>query len=85
MISFLKNTWEKVRRIFGFHHNSKYVSDYLNDANMRSSIFMSSIIVVLETWLLIRQTEKYIIPTMTNPENTKSLFQVVFTNTSNFW
>lgn len=85
MKSFLKNTWDKVRRIFGFHHNSKYVRDYLNDANMRSSIFMSAIIVMLETWLLIRQTQKYIIPTMTNPDNTKSLFQVVFTNTSNFW
>ena len=85
MKNFIKQTWEKVRKIFGLHSNSKYVRDYLNDANMRSAIFMSAIIAALEIWLLIRQTDKYIIPTMTNPDNTKSLFQVIFTNTSNFW
>lgn len=46
---------------------------------------MSFVIFALEVWLLIRQTDKYIIPTLTDPENTKTFFQVVFQNTSNFW
>ena len=85
MINFFKSSWNWLRKIFGLHRNSKYVRDYLNDANVRSAVFMSAIIIALEVWLLIRQTDKYIIPTMTNPENTSNLFKVVFTNTSNFW
>lgn len=85
MINFIKSSWKWLRSIFGLHRNSKYVRDYLNDANVRSAIFMSAIIIALEVWLLIRQTDKYIIPTMTNPDNTNSLFKVIFTNTSNFW
>ena len=85
MKTFFQNAWNNIRRIFGLHSNSKYVRDYLNDANVRSGVFMSAIIFVLEVWLLIRQTDKYIIPTMTDPSNTNSLFKVVFLNTSNFW
>ena len=81
----MKKLWESIRNIFGLNRNSKYVKNYLNDANMRSGVFMSAIIVVLEIWLLFRQLDKYIIPTLNNPENTKSWFQVVFQNTSNFW
>ena len=81
----LKKLWDSFRDIFGLRRNSKYVSNYLNDANMHSGIFMSAVIFVLEVWLIIRQTDKYIIPTLTSPDNTYSFFRVVFTNTSNFW
>lgn len=84
-MSTLKKFWDKFRDVFGLHRNSKYVSNYLNDANMHSGIFMSGVIFVLEVWLLIRQTDKYIIPTLTSPDNKYSFFRVVFTNTSNFW
>lgn len=85
MRKFLSTTWDKVRDIFGIRKNSKYVANFLNEANMRSGIFMSGVIFVLEAWLLIRQTDKYIIPTLSDPANTFSVFRVVFTNTSNFW
>ena len=49
---------------------------------MRSGVFMAFVIFVLEIWLVIRQTRKYIIPTLTSPDNTASWFQVVFQNTS---
>ena len=52
---------------------------------MRSAIFMSSVIFVLEIWLILRQTHKYIVPTLMNPANTASPFQVIFQNTSNFF
>ena len=81
-MKFLSKLWNGFLDIFGIRKNSKYVKGYLNEANMRSGIFMSFVIFVLEIWLVIRQTRKYIIPTMQNPENTYSLFRVVFSNTS---
>ena len=81
----LKLFWQKIRDIFGFRKNTRYVSDYLNQANMRSGVFMSAVIFLLEIWLLLRKLDKYIIPTMNNPENTYSLFRVIYMNTSNFW
>ncbi len=80
----LSKIWNGFLNIFGLRKNSKYVKGYLNEANMRSAVFMSFVIFVLEVWLIIRQTQKYIIPTLTNPENTASAFQVIFQNTSNF-
>ena len=81
----LKQFWDNFLTIFGIRKNSKYVKNYLNDANMRSAIFMSVVIFVLEIWLILRQTQKYIIPTLQNPNNTYSVFRVIFTNTSNFF
>ena len=77
MSKFFKTVWQKIVDIFGLSHNSKYVKEYLNEANMRSGIFMSAIIIILEIWLLFRQTNKYVIPSLNagNP-----FFQVIFTN-----
>ena len=81
----LSKIWNGFLNIFGLRKKSRYVKNYLNEANMRSAIFMSSVIFVLEIWLIIRQTQKYIIPTLANPANTLSPFQVIFQNTSNFF
>ena len=43
----MKKFWKTFAGIFGLNKNSKYVKNYLNEANMRSGIFMSAIIVVL--------------------------------------
>ena len=55
VLSFLKN-------LFGFKKNSKYVKTYLNDANIKSSIYMSFIVICLEIYMIFRQTRKYIKP-----------------------
>ena len=81
-MNFFSKFWNGFLNIFGIRKQSKYVKNYLNEANMRSAAFMSFVIFVLEVWLVIRQTRKYIIPTMQDPENTYSLFRVVFSNTS---
>ncbi len=47
--------------LFGFRINSKYVKKYFNEANMRSTIYMSFVIIILEIWLVIRNTNKYVI------------------------
>ena len=71
----IKKLWNFIRDLFGFRINSKYVKNYLNDANVKSSIYMSSIIIILEIWMIVRQTKKYIIPALTNSDS--SIWQVV--------
>ena len=81
----LSKIWNGFLNIFGLRKKSKYVKNYLNEANMRSAIFMSSVIFVLEIWLILRQTQKYIVPTLMDPDNTYYVFRVIFQNTSNFF
>ncbi len=78
----LKRVWNWFLDLFGIRKNSKYVSGYLNEANMRSGIYMAGVIAVLECWLIIRQHEKYIIPDVNNGTN---YFDSLLTNTSLFW
>ena len=78
----LKTVWKKIKQVFGISKNTKYVKDYLDMSNMRSGIYMSAIIFVLEIWLLIRQTDKYIVPAV---RDGSPFFQTMFVNTSNFW
>ena len=84
----LSNLWNGFLNIFGLRKNSKYVKNYLNEANMRSGVFMAFVIFVLEIWLVIRQTNKYIYPALTNPSDPsfgQPWFKIVFTNTSLFF
>ena len=48
--------------LLGFEHLSKYERDYLHDANIRSCSYMGFIVVLLELWMLTRQTYSKIIP-----------------------
>ena len=41
----------------GFEKQSKYVSDYFYRTNMRASIYMSIVVIVLEVWMIIRMTK----------------------------
>ena len=96
MKKFFSNVWSGLKKflltiqdVFGLHHNSKYVKNYLNEANMRSGIYMSGIIFILEIWLVIRQFDKYIIDIFKSAETLAKFahgpFQVIFMYTSNFW
>lgn len=76
-MKYLKLFWQKFRDLFGLHKNSQYMKAYMNSANMRSGVFMSAVIVVLEIWLVIRQTGKYVIPAINSGAPT---FQAVFQN-----
>ncbi|HOH87377.1 bifunctional diguanylate cyclase/phosphodiesterase [Ruminococcus sp.] len=40
----------------GFEKQSKYVRDYFYITNMRASIYMSIVVIVLEVWMIIRMT-----------------------------
>ena len=78
----LSKIWNGFLNIFGLRKKSKYVKNYLNEANMRSAIFMSVVIFVLEIWLVLRQTHKYVIPQLADPNNTLNWFETIFSNTS---
>lgn len=64
----VNKAWDFFSDLMGFRRNSKYVRTYLNDANIKSSIYMSFIIIVLEIWMIIRQLNEYIVPNWSTPE-----------------
>lgn len=82
------NTAIKVRdyilRLFGFKKNSRYVTNYLNEANIKSTIYMSFIIIVLEIWMIIRSIDKYVVGKDATREGF-NFFSSMFNRTSQFW
>lgn len=78
----LQKVWNQIRNILGFRKNSKYVSRHLNEANIRSSIYMCAVVFVIEVWMIIRSTNKYVVPAINNGKN---WFDAIFQNTSLFW
>ena len=87
----VKKFFSKFADMFGFKKSTKYVSDYLHKANMRSGIFMAAIVAILEVWLVIRQHTKYIIndvhgiSSKGTPMDPIPYFQSLFNRTSLFW
>ena len=69
-------------RIFGFERLSKYENDYLHDANIRSSRYMGFIVVLLEIWMLVRQTYSKLIPKLQAGGDFSELF---IKYTSKYW
>ena len=78
----VKKFFAKFADMFGFKKSTRYVSEYLHKANMRSGVFMAAVVAILEVWLVIRQHLKYIIPAV--KEGTP-YFKSLFDNTSLFW
>ena len=56
----MKKFFGRVAEVLGFNKNTKYVNNYIREANVRSAIFMSAVIIILELWLIFRQTQKYL-------------------------
>ncbi|MBQ9457944.1 MAG: GGDEF domain-containing protein [Bacilli bacterium] len=75
---------KSIAGLFGIRKHSKYVRRYLAEANVRNSIFMAAVIIVLEIWLVCRQFDKYLIPGWSNG-SLQPGFEAVFSYTSNFW
>ena len=78
----MKRALSFLAHILGFETLSKYETDYLHDANIRSSSYMGFIVVLLEIWMLARQTRSKIIPKL---EAGGDLFQLVVKYTSKYW
>lgn len=78
----MKKAFGFISRVFGFEKLSKYESDYLHDANIRSCSYMGFIIVLIELWMLIRQTQTKILPKYQAGED---LFGLLVKYTSKYW
>ncbi len=78
----MKKASSFLSHIFGFERLSKYESDYLHDANIRSCSYMGFIVVLLELWMLIRQTYSKIIPKY---QAGGDLFELFVKYTSKYW
>ncbi|WP_294471801.1 bifunctional diguanylate cyclase/phosphodiesterase [uncultured Ruminococcus sp.] len=52
---------EKITTMLGLRPHSEYVKNYFYDTNMRASIYMSVIVIVLEIWMIIRLTKTIIV------------------------
>lgn len=77
----MKKFFEQVKYLFGFKKNEKTVRNYLYDTNIKSGIFMSAVVAMLEIWLIIRQFDKYVIPLWNESPNQ---FALLFSNISVF-
>ena len=76
----MANIIKRVLAFFGFNRNTKYVTNYIRVANVKSGIFMAAVIFILEAWLILRQFDKYIIP-----EWGERGFGGILYYTSTFW
>lgn len=78
----MKDAPNFITHLFGFEKLNKYEIEYLHDANIRSSSYMGVIVVLLEIWMLIRQTYSKIIPKLQAGED---LFELIVRYTSKYW
>ena len=78
----MKKALRSFMRILGFEKLDRYESDYLHDANIRSCSYMGFIVVLIEVWMLVRQTQTKIIPKYQAGE---ALFDLLVKYTSKYW
>ena len=77
-----KKTGKFLSGILGFEKLTKYENDYLHDANIRSCSYMGFIVVLLELWMLIRQSYSKILPKI---QSGNDPFQMIVKYTSKYW
>ncbi|MBR6917161.1 MAG: EAL domain-containing protein [Clostridia bacterium] len=78
----MKEAVHFILHVFGFEKLSRYENEYLHEANMRSSSYMGGIVVLLEIWMLIRQTYSKIVPKVQAGGDFSELF---IKYTSKYW
>ena len=76
----LKTLMEWVVDLFGFKKNSKYVSRYNREATIASGVYMSSVVVILEIWMILRYIKRYVFEAQEAAD-----FATVMKYTRNFW
>ncbi len=51
----------RLKKWLGLEKQSRYVKNYFYAANMRASIYMSAIVIILELWMIARMTKTVIV------------------------
>ena len=78
----MKKALRFLSHLLGFDRLSKYENDYLHDSNIRSSSYMGFIVVILEAWMLIRQSYSKILPKL---EAGGDFLELLMKYTSKYW
>ena len=78
----MKETFRFISHLLGFEKLSRHEKEYLHEANIRTSSYMGVIVVLLEIWMLVRQTHSKIIPKY---QAGGDLFKLIVTYTSKYW
>ena len=74
-----KSIWYRIKDFFGFVKMSPYEKAFHRDANIRSTFFMALIIIVLESWMIIRFIKKYVLT------GQYATFELFFKYSKNYW
>ena len=51
-----KNWLSTIKNFFGLEKRTKYIADYFDNSNIRSSIYVSSVVVILELYMIANIT-----------------------------
>ena len=78
----MKKILRFIAGLLGFERLSRYEIDYLHDANIRSCSYMGFIVVLLELWMLIRQSYSKILPKL---QAGGDLLELLVKYTSKYW
>ena len=78
----MKKALRFASHILGFEKLNKYERNYLHDANIRNSIYMGVIVILLEIWMLVRQTWSKILPKY---QAGGDLFNLLVKYTTKYW
>lgn len=78
----MKKTWQSFLHLFGFEKLSRYESDYLHDSNVHGCMYIGYITIVMEIWMLIRQSIAKVIPKCLEGMNP---VLALLTYTTKFW
>lgn len=70
---------DSVVKGLGFYKNSPRIADYQREANVRSTMYMAMVIIILEVWMLVRYIQKYVVT------GKCATVQIFFHYTKNYW
>lgn len=79
----MKRFLKYMAHMLGFEKLSRFEKDFLHDANLHSSMYIGLLTIVLEVWLLWRQTYSRVIPKW--QDEGMDLFDALVKYTSKYW
>ena len=57
-----KSPGDSIIRFFGFYSNPVYIEDQLKEADVRSAVYLTAIVSMIEIYMLLRYINKWVIP-----------------------
>lgn len=53
LYNYIMGKIESIKKLLGIEHFTKYTNDYFDRSNIRSSLYVASVVVLLELWMII--------------------------------